>query len=197
MGIFQIIQGVVNLVGGDGTLTDVFNQGGRNRIAVSSIKALPSDQPIAYSIPFLLDGAATNMNIDGSGTPVVFTLTPGAGKEFFVEKINLFMRDQGAFKLDEFGSGKALTTGIKLEIKSKGVLQTALIVKNNRELIENIDNLNTFSQIEGNPLFVMSKVFEKPITLLGDQGDFIKLTIQDDLTFLQEFFSKVKYWEVI
>lgn len=163
-----------------------------------SKQALPSSRPVKYSTPFLLNGGSQDLRVDGSGgANIEFIHAPGVGQTLFVQKVVFELRDDGALKLDQFGSLPGLTNGVLAEVRSVGNIVTSTTIKNNGDFISAADIIFALDQFQGSSILVYNVLFAQNITLFGDKGDFIKLTIRDDLTSLEAFQAAVKFWEVI
>lgn len=192
--IVKVFRGIAKLRGAsDNTLIGNIS----DRLKVDAVVALPSDRFVAYESRLLLDVANSDMLVDGSGTPVPYSSGPAVGKLWFVENLKIFIRDDGAFKLDEFGSGPALTTGLLVEARMNGAIETSFTIKNNKDMFVGMDELIEVDQVQGSPLLIISVKFLNPLTLVGDQGDFIRITVQDDLTNLESLSSSIRKWEVV
>ena len=60
-------------------------------------------------------GSATNMNVDGSSTPVDFDITPPPGKAIVLDSLHFVLQGIN-FSPNKFGGLTALTTGVALQI---------------------------------------------------------------------------------
>lgn len=172
------------------------NEAGRVRLATLNQKELPSQRPIKYKILPFENGGSNDMAVNGSVTPVVFELAPLPGENWFVERITVIMRDSGNLGLGDFGSGAALTNGLLIEFSSQGSIINAPVVKTNQDLLDGSDIFNTISQFSGSNILVYLFIFREPIALDGDQGDFIRFTVRDNLTGIQILSAALKKWEV-
>lgn len=194
---FVIIEGAVFVTGTNGLIADIVSAGGQNRMAVTSQPALPSESTTKYASPKFLNVASSDMTVDGSGTPVDFIVAPSAGEIFFVEYIRINLRDDGSAKLDEFGSSPALTNGLRIRIQSGGTLTNDFLVKTNEDIIDSSDDIVVLDQFQGAPLNMYTIRFTKNMTLVGDNSDFLKVTVQDDLTVIEELRMAARHWETI
>lgn len=183
--------------GGAGETVDAPNEAGRVRLATLNQKELPSQRPVKYVIlPFENEGSS-DMTVDGSGTPVIFLLGPAAGEIWFVERVTLLSKDSGNLDLNEFGSGPALSNGLRIEVQSNNVAINDFVFKNNQELINTSDMFLEIDQFTGASLLMYQFIFKETITLFGDQGDFVRFTVQDNLNGLQVLNTSLKKYEVI
>ncbi len=174
------------------------NEAGRVRLATLNQKELPSQRPVKYITQFLLDGANSDMNVDGSVTPVVFEKVFGTGEIAFLEKLVIEIRDTGNLGLNDFGSGPALTNGILVEVQIGGVVEISLLIKTNAQMISAADVLFEVDQFQGSALLIYNFIFREPMSLNhNDDDDFIRVTIQDDLTSIEALKMAFKSWEAI
>ncbi len=177
---------------GDGTDTLEINPDG-------SIKApLPSTRPVKYKTELLVNGGSPDMTVDGSVTPVVFERTFITSEIVFLEKLVLEIRDSGGSGLGDFGSGSALTNGLLIEIQIGGIIEMSVVVKTNGELVSAADIIFEITQFQGSSLLVYNFVFRQPISINhNDDDDFIRVTVQDDLSGIQALQMAFKRWEEI
>lgn len=195
---FIITEGTSLIVGVNGFVVDVLLQGGRNRLAVTSLKALPSDQPVKYLTEFLLDGASPDMTVDGSSTPVVFEKVFSTNEIGFIEKFVIEIRDSGNLGLGDFGSGPALTNGLLIELQIGGATVISFNIKTNSQLLSAADVLFEVDQFQGSALLIYNFVFREPMAInFNDDNDFIRVTVQDDLTGIEGLRMAFKRWEII
>lgn len=182
-----------------GKIVELIFQGGRTRETISSLEALPSDQPIKYVSEFLKEGENFNMNVLGSlGTPVVFQKVFSTNQIGFMEKIVLQLRDGGKADLDDFGSGPGLTNGLFFEIQTGGQITSSFNVKTNGDLISAADDIFEITQFTGAEITVYTFDFIKNISFNhNDNNDFIRVSIRDDLRAIEGLIIAFKRWEVI
>jgi len=144
----------------------------------SSINPVPSQNTIEQ-IEFLLNSGNKNMNVDGSSTPVVFDFSPGAGEVFQIGSICFYMGQAGGLASDKFENISALTTGMLVEIQADGILRTFSNLQSNADLgviFFGGSSTGSKSSWEG------AATFGATTRIDGDQSDFIRATIRDDLT---------------
>jgi len=143
----------------------------------SSINPVPSQNTIEQ-IKFLLDGTTKNMNVDGSSVPVVYDFTPGAGEVFQIGSLCFYMGQAGGLASDKFENISALTTGLLVEIQADGVLRTFSNLQSNADLgviFFGGSSTGSKSSWEG------AATFSTTTRIDGDQGDFVRATVRDDL----------------
>jgi len=98
---------------------------GNRALTVNDIKDILAAMAPSYSTPhgkyverssyysrFLSNGADINMAVDGSTTPVAFSLTVPEGQFYLVNRGILDIRDSGSWAPDGYGSNGALTNGL-------------------------------------------------------------------------------------
>lgn len=145
-------------------------------------------------------GGSNDLDVDGSVTPVVFNILPSPGKRYVVKTFVITMIDS-AIKFNKFAGIPSLSAGLKVEIKEGGndVGETANSpFKTNSQFYE--AGLITLIQTEETDIFVSKlKVFEQfgtTLELIRSRSDFIKITVQDDLTNIDSFRILAQGYEV-
>lgn len=144
----------------------------------SSINPVPSQNTIEQT-KFLLDGTTKNMNVDGSSVNVVYDFSPGAGEVFQIGSMCFYMGQAGGLASDKFENISTLTNGILLEIQADGNLRTFSNLQSNADLgVIFFGGSSTGSKTswEGQANFATTTRID------GDQSDFVRATIRDDLT---------------
>ncbi len=140
---------------------------------------------------------ATNMNVNGSITPVQFR----SPVEDYYQYFNLcmwYLEDAGALDAGFLGNNITLTNGILFEVQLDGVLYDVLDglpIFNNGHWKRLAFDATDFSVGQGNNImsarFSFNKSLigldERPKPLILAPGDFVQVTIQDNLTGLEEF----------
>jgi hypothetical protein len=120
--------------------------------------------------------------VDGSAAPVEFMFVPA--DDVKVTELSLIFEDKGQFGFgDSFlGQEGPLVNGLDIELQSHGESVVANF-KTTRELLE-YASPDGFYTGEGKGTYVIkaTRQFSKGLKLKDRDGDFIKLTIQDDLT---------------
>lgn len=150
-----------------------------------------------YDLGYLKNGSAFAMNVNGSGSAQTFQFAPALGT-WFLSSIAVMLVDPGTTAPTSFGALAILTNGVKLEMKTKGITQEVKILKENIDLsltfsknkfaTQVLDALDApvgwFNRID---FFTGEIVFEEPIVLKANTGDYFKAIVQDDLTGLETF----------
>lgn len=140
------------------------------------------------------------MSVDGSSTPVTFTLGPGAGEIFYIKFLSFVIYDSSAMGYLDFGALAGLTNGIDFKQKLNSVTTTIFNFKNNSEIVSGFSEF-PFVGVQGGIIndknfFNGNFDFDPPLTLTGDDGDELQMVVNDDLTSVTRITALCKYWEV-
>lgn len=176
----------------------------QSAVSGSGISVVPAEKLV--HIPEYLENAGSReMDVDGDPTPVVFDFTPGAGEIWLLNKLAIVILDPGSMDKNDFGAIPGpLTNGVLLEIKANGITHTVFNFTDNLDVShyfigagggggDDSDTgwLDTLDQFRG------CKTYGPPITLDGDQGDFIRVTVRDDIRALKTLCMLIHKWKVI
>ncbi len=131
-----------------------------------------------------------NMGVDGSGSPVAFKITPGAGEIYRISRLIFAIRDSGSFDSGGWGSngGSPLTNGMLFHTTQNStmtVLEPA--VKSHYDLAALCHDISHNSWGSGDEFLTARWTFIKfgqYMRLDGDTGDNFVVTVRDDLTHL-------------
>lgn len=186
----------------DGQLIAAIDDNGTQRLAVDavvSVSPIPN-QNVVYKIVNLLNGASKSMDVNGSGTPVNFSYSPGTGEVWYLESISILLTDGGTLDPDEFGSGTSLTNGVDLTVSSGGSSFTISNMKDNMDVAQTFPNEGI--QLNGAALFGEDGYqgtlhFDTPIRLDGDSSDYIRMVINDNITAVSFFTARARVWRII
>lgn len=146
-----------------------------------------------------------DFQVEQTGTPVEFVITPNPETVFFVTEILFFFKDAVATTLaDNSMAGldytsilgaTGLTSGFTLRRTSGGIVDFAIGVTTLGDLLDfgseilNVVSLNTKTH-----LGVVNK-FTRPIIIDSQSKDTASITITDDFTNLTSFTAMVRGWE--
>lgn len=133
---------------------------------------------------FLLNGSSSNMVVNGSVTPVQFTMTPPAGTIFAAYELVLNAVGTGNINQPtDFWSFAALTNGISSEIRMNNqVVTQSGLIKNNFDLIQFI-GAEFLGRLIGTRSVVRGQFnLTPPLNFNGNRGDYFRLTINDNMT---------------
>jgi len=146
----------------------------------------PTD--IAFSTNAVVKFGEWNMNYDGSGATLIYTIMPPAGVKWDICRIIFGMLDDVAMDDGKFGGISPLTNGLVLRIKN-GVTKNIFIVSDNGGLRERSFDVQYIDKAPaGQYGFGCRRTFngqEKNgvvIRLDGDTNDQLQILIQDNLT---------------
>lgn len=135
----------------------------------------------------LKNGANDSLSVDGSITPVVFTLAPPANQIWRVSRWMISIQDEKGFDVGTFGSNGTLTNGIMPRIKQGSVTNDILEfgIKSNGDIASAAYDmtLHTFGNTDDTLVAQLS--FTKMgqfIRLDGSVGDELQVVVNDDLT---------------
>lgn len=149
----------------------------------------------------LLNGASKTMNVDGSGTPKVFSYSPGGSVSVELVGLTCVMQDEGTTSLNKFGALTALTNGVLIQVTINSVTTTITTIKDNADLCtrfhgNHFGNSATLSLLGivtpegfGNStnIFMGHAEFNENGRILLTGADSISVTVQDNLTGLNSF----------
>lgn len=155
---------------------------------------------------FFVDAAGSGaLNVDGSVTPVVFTLPPQPLTIQFITRIRLIFNDEqmdlsAAAELRRFGSAAAapgLTNGLLLQVIQE-LVTTAVFTNPVRSISDFFNYNNSFVNFPngiaaGEDFLSIDIIFEAPIVLIN--LDTIQMTVQDNLTAVNLFSVLAFGWQ--
>ncbi len=172
---------------GAGTVDDPFamNQGS---------KTTGAQKPIFnQKLSTVGDGTGTtNMAVDGSGTPVVFRITPAAGEVMRVARWMMTIRDSGSMDSGGYGNngGSPLTNGLLVEmVQDSTVVGVVPAVRSHIDIAALCYDITHHSWGSGDEFITARWSLNKSgqyVRLVGDDGDELRVTVRDDLTHLVE-----------
>jgi len=172
----------------------------------SGTSVIPAE--MIMHLPEYLEDVGNNREMDVDGTIAkVFDFTPGASELWYLDFLKMLIVDPGSMDLDDFGSIPGpLTNGVLIEIKANGILHAPFNLTDNIDLdnffgsnarggMDSSDDDETF--LDEGDQYKGIKLFHPVITLDGDQGDFVKATVRDDLRDLKAFNMILHKWKQI
>jgi len=131
-------------------------------------------------------GGVTNMNVNGSVTPVNFDFAPvTAGEIFYMSQLMFVLGSGGVVNqlLTKFADLAALTNGIDLSFTFGGVTQTrSSYVKTNLDLYR-IFNIKTSVNEVGTTTMMTGDIRQDP-PIIFLPNDMMRITIRDNLSSL-------------
>ena len=146
----------------------------------------------------VLNGGSPDMNVNGSITPMIFSLTPPINKKWVIHRLLLLIEDN-AMSWNKFGGISPLTNGVKIDYDDNAI-QTDIShtnIKKNRDFV--IESYDTNIKSESTDLLSMRWTFKKsgtPLVMLGSTNDEFRFTINDNLTGLIYFHAIIQGYEV-
>jgi len=175
--------GTQRIVGRDESFAaDVFQgDDGVNRLQVEAqTSPLPLGKGFAKNV---LHNGSPSLNVDGSSTPVEFTFSPTT-EDMLVSRLSFYGRDNGV----EYGRFLALywplNNGLVVEIQSEGVVYQFKSIKTTddfRNKFSIIPSDFVLDKISGDDAFTAAFNPRAPFYLRQALGDYVKVTVQDDL----------------
>lgn len=164
---------------------------------------VPADK-IIYVPEILMNGSNASMNVDGSSVNVEFEWAVPASETWYVDQMKLIIIDAGSTDKDDFGAiAGGITNGLLIEVKANGSVYTYANVKTNIEIAHHFDG-DLVSQgedgtgfLDEDDLYLGIRTFNPPFTLTGSTGDFVKATVRDNLTALDELCISIDKWRTI
>lgn len=183
--------GSVTITNLDGSKSvDVTLEDGKNRLEVTgSVSVYAASLGSLYIVNALNAGSA-NLRVNGSVTPVVFTVPPDSTRSFFITELRFYGGGNG-IKFEQFlAQNVVLTKGLLINIKENDVMTTMPLLKTTEDIKNKFsfggaDNFSIDIQSGGDQFvasFIPQGAIElKPVgTFVTD--DYIKITVQDNLT---------------
>ncbi len=133
------------------------------------------------------DGSGTTEMVDD--TPQAFFIQPPPGEIYFLNRLNVYIEDDGKFDAALYGSVAALANGIICTVEDEnGNLKTLTpepITKIGLwDLVSGIDMLFTNFEAAANDMVAVRWSFFKgggSICLIGDNGEKFVMNVQDEL----------------
>ncbi len=165
----------------------------------AGIPIIPADNLTYKAVP-LENAGSKDMAVDGSVTTQYFTHSVAAGEVVYISGITFLIHDAGNNSLTTFGTLPALTNGVKVEMSIGGTNREVANIKDNADII--LKFTGAFGT-QGNGGFAPDDAFwgkmdlDRSVTLTGDDGDFIRIAIQDDLSSIATLQAAILFWQVV
>ena len=165
-------------------------------ITLKVTNTLTLDRPLdfGYSIGDQVEVVHTDLRttIGTLAAPISHVVMPEAGKVWQIHRIIIAMTHTAAATDDKFGSINALTNGVVLRANIGGQNGSFTNWKTNGDIILDMYDV-TYSDKAGSSLFGTSargsfNRIDATVRLDGDNGDFLEILVQDDITGLSSFF---------
>lgn len=161
------------------------------------VEAITNTVESVYRIVAAANGSNINANVSGTlGVPVNFRVTIGVGETWYLDTLTFLLNDNANFANTGLGGQGAVTNGIQINVRTKGVVQNLTTIRNNYDLIKTFTK-DVFSSVAVGLLstdrtYRGSVEFKNRITL--NEGDYVELKIQDNLTGLTGVFLDAVIW---
>lgn len=171
----------------------------------TAVRAVPTSvkaENAIYQINPLLNGGSKEMAVDGSVGDVDFTFSPSAGEVLYLESVSLTIEDKGKMDLNAFGAIPAgLANGVLITIQSKATVYDIVNLFDNGDISNSFVGAATPTStgwFDTDDAFIGERVFNVgQMVLRGDDSDFFRVRIRDDLSALDFFRSSLILWRVI
>ncbi len=128
-------------------------------------------------------GGSIDLIVDGSGTPVVFSVSADPSVDVFVSEIRVVIISDVQLGQDKFAASEALTNGILIEVDSNGGGDVGLAnIKINEDWFMFFRSGASIFHSEGSADDLIA--FSYPlgrVKLVAGSSDIVKVTIRDDL----------------
>ena len=154
----------------------------------TDVITIDSPMDFAYTTSAAVQIVNVNMAVDGSTTPVIFTVDPPAGFDYDITRVILNILDTSSMDFSTFGSGAAITNGVVLRV-TNGAQRNLFNWKTNGELINRAfdhsfqtNNANNARGFTVRSTFSGAGKRGVTVRLNGDDNDELQIVIQDDLT---------------
>lgn len=151
-----------------------------------------------YFSTYLTNGSTINMNVNGATVNVNYDYTATETIKY-VESLTMYISDNANFDESQFGAVAGLANGVQITYRSKGQVRTLNNLQNNIDIFMSFRE-NHFSDVDSgllgtSRLYTGGIRFQQRIALDPSQGDYIRVTIRDNLTGLVQLRFVVRVWE--
>jgi len=166
----------------------IIGEDGVNDGDVSLTNPLPVEQVQVgtLGIPvqeFLKNGGNVEANGDYSGGAVDFTYAPGAGEQVRIHSGVITIYDSAVGDPTKYGFLAALTNGIQIYVKNGGGVVQQLMGGEDIKTLYHWERLGCGVNIgSSGKVWVGVFEFHEKIRLDGDDGEYLAVTVNDDLT---------------
>ena len=195
----------VEIVGAS-TSTPIGNTGDRLKVdaLVGSVPVAPSSNVI-YIPEFVRNGSNRSMDVNGSGTAQEFEWVVPASETWYLSALVFMIIDNGSMDRTDFGSiSGGIDDGLLIEIRTQGTTYTYANLEDNTDIIhafpyaqktpDGVGEEGLGFMDEDDMYHALAK-FKVPITLVT--GDFVRVTVRDNLTGLDELTLSLEKYRVV
>ena len=154
--------------------------------------AAPDPLSRNFILEYASNGGSIEMDVDGSVTPVVFTITADPTLDKILIRIGLWIRDS-FIDLDKFGNEAALTNGFRIVQHVDGGADNVILdnVKNTKHLLQySLERAYTFDYRMSQtttPTAIVVYFATEGVVLRAGTADSLTATVSDNLLGLEEF----------
>jgi len=167
------------------TLSNFFNADQR--------RAVINEDRFMFTQPFQLNGTGTdNLNVDGSVTPQIFSITPPLGTLITVSQVIIYIEDLGHLVPHRFGHDIDMTNGLIIHRRHEGNIIATIpsLIKTNGDIAALVYDVN-INHPRSDSEFMVAK-WEvgrgiQGIVIDGNHNDSVEVQVRDDLTGLEYF----------
>lgn len=178
--------------------TGIGNVGDRLKVDAAGT-AIPQTK-VVYLTKNLTNGGSTDMRVNGAVTPVNFDFTPASEETWYLERITLFLWDNGTTTPTSFGALPSLTNGVQVNIRTNGTEYTYANLQNNIDIAlyfrDNYFVPGTSGLFETSDLVVCEVKFAVPLVLTNSTSDYVRFRIRDNLLVMDAFRAQALVWRV-
>ena len=168
---------------------------------------LPSGSKVTIDHNSIKDsGNSSDMNIDGSVTPVNFEYGPPAGEVWFLSAISFIIDDNGTLDGEDFGSivgglPSGGSNGLKVILRLDSSNNTLTNIRTNNEIATFfLDSTYAGDQagfLNSKTAFIGKLKIDPFVTRNGDDGDLLRVTVQNDLSGVMKLSMSATAWRII
>jgi len=155
--------------------------------------AFGSVPPSAASIrnAFALNGASSDLRVNGSVTPAVFSYVADAGQDISLQEIKFVMASNSiTFGSDYFGATSGpLPNGLLVEVVSGGVPGTIYSLKQNESFVNYASPGGFEWVVSSKDMMSSSYLIGGGLKLIHGTGDMVRVTVRDNLTSCAVYFK--------
>ena len=144
----------------------------------------PVSDPTRIVGGFVEDGGSSDLNVDGSSTPVVFSFNADPDKDITLLSIDFVMvASSMKFGGDGFGPlNSALTNGIGVDLKINGVEASFTIMKTTEDFLHFASPGGFQYIVSSNDIISSAYIIGGAMRLHAGAVDYLRITINDDLS---------------
>ncbi len=188
------------IVSEDNKIVTITTDGSKERLDVNAdvnVQEEPRPGPIRGA--FAVDGSNEDLSVDGSVTPVEFDIVANTGKIFFISKLTITLQDS-SINFSKFGGIAALANGVQIVVKEGGLAERPLgnPLQTNADFNHEGFEVNVQSSNEDllTARIFVKNGFQSSVALADADGDYMRITVNDDLTSITKIKILAQGYEV-